>query len=154
MKLIGKVRYIFVRCDKLHGEPKSKRFFSLGINTILMTSGWITTSSARMNDHFFIEGSDENKRQYTMCHEVRLKITLEFGMRKPCSQIFELCPLTLQNRSGTALGKKIRVNGFGAPTKRNYLLTLCILLFYRLPHTDEAFWNRDLGNCKSVTSLK
>jgi hypothetical protein len=25
-----------------------------------------------MNDHFFVDGGDEDKRQYTMCHEVRI----------------------------------------------------------------------------------
>jgi hypothetical protein len=50
----------------------------LGINTVLLSSGWITASSARMNDHFFADGSDVNKRQYTMCHEVSILCWNEF----------------------------------------------------------------------------
>lgn len=53
-------------CNGDYGETDWK-----GINTVLIESGWITTSSAKMNDHFFAAGADENKRQYTMCHEVR-----------------------------------------------------------------------------------
>lgn len=79
-------------CNGEYGETDWK-----GINTILMSSGWITTSAARMNDHFFAtDGSDGDKRQYTMCHEIG--------------------------------------HGFG------------------LPHTDEEFWNRDLGNCLDYTN--
>lgn len=78
-------------CNGDYGETDWK-----GINTILMSSGWITTSSAKMNDHFFVSDSDSDKRQYTMCHEIG--------------------------------------HGFG------------------LPHTDEEFWNRDLGNCLDYTN--
>lgn len=49
----------------------------LGINTVLLSNGWITSSAARMNDHFFVEGSDEDKRQYTMCHEVRINCFID-----------------------------------------------------------------------------
>ena len=35
----------------------------------------------------------------------------------------------------------------------NQLLTLVLFLNYRLPHTDEAFWNRDLGNCTLFTTV-
>jgi len=64
----------------------------IGINEILLQGGFIVASTAKMNDHFFNEGADDAKRQYTMCHEIG--------------------------------------HGFG------------------LPHTDEQFWNRDLGNCE------
>lgn len=78
-------------CNGDYGETDWK-----GINTVLLQNGWITTSTARMNDHFFTQGSDEHKRQYTMCHEIG--------------------------------------HGFG------------------LPHSDESFWNRDLGNCLDYTT--
>lgn len=49
-----------------------------GINTVLLDSnGFITTSSARMNDHFFTSGGDDAKRLYTMCHEVRITVTAD-----------------------------------------------------------------------------
>lgn len=41
-----------------------------GINKVLLINGWIIASMARMNDHFFVEGGDADKRQYTMCHEI------------------------------------------------------------------------------------
>ena len=65
----------------------------LGINTILMSSGWITTSSARMNDHFFVEGDDAEKRQYTMCHEVRFKKGNNYLAVKNLLTNFHLHPL-------------------------------------------------------------
>jgi hypothetical protein len=34
-----------------------------GINKVLLQNGWITSSMARMNDHFFTEGGDADKRQ-------------------------------------------------------------------------------------------
>jgi hypothetical protein len=53
-------------CNDNYGETDWK-----GINTVLVDgSGIITTSVAKMNEQYFdASGSDENKRQYTMCHE-------------------------------------------------------------------------------------
>jgi hypothetical protein len=82
---------IMLVCNDDYGETDWK-----GINKVLMQSGYIIASTARMNDHFFNADSEENKRRYTMCHEIG--------------------------------------HGFG------------------LPHTDETFWNRDLGNCLDYTT--
>jgi len=75
-------------CNGNYGETGWK-----GINEVSFQGRTILASVAKMNEAYF-EGSQdsENKRQYTMCHEIG--------------------------------------HGFG------------------LPHTDEKFWNRDLGNCK------
>jgi hypothetical protein len=82
---------IMLVCNDDYGETDWK-----GINKVLMQSGYIIASTARMNDHFFSANSEDNKRRYTMCHEIG--------------------------------------HGFG------------------LPHTDETFWNRDLGNCLDYTT--
>jgi len=52
-------------CNGDYGETDWK-----GINKVLLQGGIIVASMARMNDHFFREGTDEDKRQYTMCHEL------------------------------------------------------------------------------------
>jgi len=52
-------------CNGDYGETDWK-----GINKVLLQGGWIVSSMARMNDHFFADGADEAKRQYTMCHEM------------------------------------------------------------------------------------
>ena len=52
-------------CNGDYGETDWK-----GINQVLLYGSTITSSTARMNDHFFTEGGDDAKRLYTMCHEM------------------------------------------------------------------------------------
>lgn len=52
-------------CNGDYGETDWK-----GINKVLLQNGFIVASMARMNDYFFSDGTDEDKRQYTMCHEM------------------------------------------------------------------------------------
>ena len=52
-------------CNGDYGETDWK-----GINKVLLENGWIVASMARMNDFFFVQGGDDAKRQYTMCHEL------------------------------------------------------------------------------------
>ena len=66
-----------------------------GINQVLLTNGYITSSVAKLNE-FYLATADAAQRQYTMCHEMG--------------------------------------HGFG------------------LPHTDENFYNKDLGNCMDYTT--
>jgi hypothetical protein len=68
-------------CNGDYGETDWK-----GINTVLLENGWITTSAARMNDHFFIEGAESDKRQYTMCHEVRKIFAAIDGVGGSCQR--------------------------------------------------------------------
>jgi hypothetical protein len=66
----------------------------LGINEVLIQSGFIFSSVAKMNEYYLLN-AEYVERQYTMCHEIG--------------------------------------HGFG------------------LPHTDENFYNADLGNCMDYT---
>jgi hypothetical protein len=77
-------------CNGNYGDTRWR-----GINQVLMTNGYIVSSSAKMNEYYLYESNDDQK-QYTMCHEMG--------------------------------------HGFG------------------LPHSDESFTNRDLGNCMDYTN--
>jgi chemotaxis protein histidine kinase CheA len=77
-------------CNGNYGDTRWR-----GINQVLLTNGFIVSSSAKMNEYYLYESSDDQK-QYTMCHEIG--------------------------------------HGFG------------------LPHTDESFTNKDLGNCMDYTN--
>ena len=77
-------------CNGDYGDTKWR-----GINQVKLSNNYIVSSVAKLNE-FYLASSDENQRQYTMCHEIG--------------------------------------HGFG------------------LPHTDENFYNADLGNCMDYTS--
>jgi len=77
-------------CNGDYGDTKWK-----GINQVLLSAGWIVSSTAKLNE-FYLRDASEAQRQYTTCHEIG--------------------------------------HGFG------------------LPHTDEDFYNKDLGNCMDYTN--
>ncbi|GKZ00089.1 hypothetical protein MPSEU_000962300 [Mayamaea pseudoterrestris] len=77
-------------CNGDYGDTRWK-----GINKVLLMDGYIFASAARMNE-YYLKGTDDDQKTYTMCHEVG--------------------------------------HGFG------------------LPHSDENFYNADLGNCMDYTN--
>jgi hypothetical protein len=77
-------------CNGDYGDTRWR-----GINQVKLSNNYIVSSVAKLNE-FYLANSDEDQRQYTMCHEIG--------------------------------------HGFG------------------LPHTDENFYNADLGNCMDYTS--
>lgn len=95
-----------------------------GINKVLLQNGWIYASAARMND-YYTSNNDGSQRQYTMCHEVR---TVGIDMNGLSS--FQACSPCLL---------------------ATYVYSLQIGHGFGLPHTDENFYNKDLGNCLDYT---
>ena len=101
-----------------------------GINTIV-TNGQsllIDSSVAKMNEYYLSKGSNALK-QYTMCHEI--------GHGKSCAlagpHVLATCAVDPLIHFPRIVSASFDDAGFG------------------LPHTDESFWNRDLGNCMDYT---
>lgn len=87
--------------------PAPARYEFTGINTVLLDGRYITASSARMNDHFFTSStSDNDKRQYTMCHEVRISIRI--ACPAPLRPSSNIASSSLVHRSLAKIG-----HGFG-----------------------------------------
>lgn len=51
-------------CNGDYGDTRWK-----GINQVLLSGGWIISSTAKLNE-FYLAGASEAQRQYTTCHEI------------------------------------------------------------------------------------
>lgn len=106
-----------------------------GINYAMVDSdGIITSSVANMNDHY-LKWSRDPQKQYVMCHEIGHGTSLCLtGL--PCSKLSRLAPSRQRPFIVSNTFRAFVLKGFG------------------LPHTDESFWNRDLGNCMDYTMVR
>jgi hypothetical protein len=96
----------------------------LGINKVLLINGYIIASADRMNE-YYLKSASADQKTYTMCHE------MGHGKTGRC-----LCCMLV--------AKVSCLIPFSSPPP--------IILGFGLPHTDETFGNKDLGNCMDYTN--